>query len=500
MPLRRSHGVFSRQSGLTCFSAPDRNFREDDLVSVAVQAGTSELLRGFHARCVKIAGAEDSSGDISRVIFCDVNPDTDGYSVLMPAMKHVRFPAPSLLTILAVLSITACSRGADEVLTNRFSIIAGPVLQCAAETSMRVTWITDRSATGTVEYGPVDGELKTVFASHHGLIDANQRVHSVVLTGLQPGAACRYRVVSREIVNFGAYKVDFGSLVASEFRQFHAFDRRKGEFSFLVFNDLHDQAATIPELLQRAGPQLYDFVVLNGDTVSHTDNEKPVISMLSQATASFASSTPLFWVRGNHEARGSFARELPRYMGLPEERYYYAFDHGPVHFVVLDVGEDKMDSSPEYSGLVDFSRYRREQGEWLKAHVGEKSFRRAKFRVVICHMPFARNPSPARARTVERNVFTGMEEAYEQFGRTLEKAGIDLMISGHVHSAAVIPPEPPRHSYPIIQGGGNKPDNRTLIRVNVSSEGLKAVILRPDGSQFAACQVKPRSSRSFFKR
>ena len=31
-----------------------------------------------------------------------------------------------------------------------------------------------------------------------------------------------------------------------------------------------------------------------------------------------------------------FARHLPDYVGLPDDRYYFSFDHGPVHFIVLD--------------------------------------------------------------------------------------------------------------------------------------------------------------------
>ena len=453
--------------------------------------------REFHAKGVKNDFLQVTALASRLGFFCCVVAGSGGYSRPGANMNDPRLPARLLFCAFVFFCLSESSLSADAPQTTRFSITAGPVLESPTDTSIRVTWITDRNATGTVEYGLAEGELQTAYSSRHGLIDANQRLHSVVLNRLQPGTLYRYRVSSREILNFGAYKVEFGEAVTNEFHQFQTLDRRRKEFSFLVFNDIHDQAATIPELLRAAGPQPYDFIVFNGDTVSHTDDEKPIISILDQAAASFASTTPMYWVRGNHEARGRFARQLPDYMGLPDGRYYYSFDHGMVHFIVLDAGEDKMDSSPEYSGLVDFTRYRREQGEWLKGHVRENSFKRAKFRVVICHMPFPRDLSSRHARPGEKNVFLGMPEAYEQFGQTLEKAGIDLMISGHVHAAAVIPPEPSRHSYPIIQGGGNKGDARTLIRVNVTRQGLEAVLLRPDGTQVNWCKVGPRSGGLF---
>lgn len=399
-------------------------------------------------------------------------------------------PSGLFLTLVALALCGGTGTQAADGVAKPFSIITGPVLQCPGETSMRVTWVTEYNATGLVEYGPVDGELKTATSSRHGLIDA-QRLHSVLLENLRPGTEYRYRVSSREIVNFQAYKVRFGDAVTNEFRPFTTLDRKKTGFSFLVFNDIHDRVSTIPDLIKLAGKP-YDLVILNGDILSHSDGEKPVLSILDQASESFASRIPMVWTRGNHEARGSFARELPGYMGLPQGRYYYAFDHGPVHFIVLDAGEDKTDSHREYHGLVDFSRYRRQQAEWLKTHVQSDAFKQARFRVVICHMPFPSKAAADPSLYPEKSAFTGMKDAYECFGQTLEVSGIDLMLSGHMHLAAVIPAETGRHSYPIVQGGGNIDDGRTLIRVDVSNQALNAVILRPDGSEAASCKVAAR--------
>ncbi|HWQ91374.1 MAG TPA: metallophosphoesterase family protein [Clostridia bacterium] len=410
-------------------------------------------------------------------------------------MHYARFSSACLgLALFAVgFGHTMEAHAAEQAPAKPFSIAAGPVLQCPTETSMRITWITERDADGFVEYGPMNGELRTTATSRHGLIDADQRLHSVLLEDLRPGTEYRYRVCSREIVLFGAYKVQIGEAITNAFGAFRTLDRRKSEFSFLVFNDIHDRAANIPELLQSAGPEPWDFVVLNGDIVSHLDDEKPVLAILDQAAKSFASRVPMFWIRGNHETRGAFARQLPGYIGLPQERYYYAFDHGPVHFVVLDSGEDKIDSHREYHGLVDFARYRRDQGRWLKAHVQTDAFRRAKYRVVISHMPFPYKNAADPSRYPEKSVFIGMADAYEQFGQTLEQAGIDLMLSGHMHFAEVIPAEPPRHSYPIVIGGGHQGEGRTLTRVKITGNALEAVLLRPDGSQAALCKVPRRA-------
>ncbi|MGD0499683.1 MAG: metallophosphoesterase family protein [Bryobacteraceae bacterium] len=379
----------------------------------------------------------------------------------------------------------------NQVENKPVGFVSGPYLQNPSENSMTIMWITIRKATGSVEYSTPAGELKTAFSSHDGLIDSNECIHKVVLTDLSPGTVYRYRAVSREILNFLPEKVDFGETVDSGFREFRTFDPRKPNFSFLVFNDMHDRPATFSDMLKVAGDRPYDFVLLNGDTLSDIEGQDQIVSMLNAAVSTFASRIPLIWVRGNHETRGGFARQFPAYLSSPNGRYFYSFDQGLAHFIVLDTGEDKADSHPEYSGLVDFAAYRREEAKWLRAEVKTEAFHRAKYRVVFAHMPF---PAGGRrsVQTTQPNAFTGMEDDFQSFGATLEEAGIDMMISAHVHSAAIIDPEPGRHSYPIVRGGGPRDQGRTVIRVNVTDRTIEAVILRPDGSAFGACRVAAR--------
>lgn len=408
-------------------------------------------------------------------------------------MKPIRCLRPAGALLALVLAAARGATAPDAPAADApLAFTAGPLLQAPTDSGVTVTWITNRPTTAVVEYGPVGGELQTAFTSHDGLIDGNERLHRVALSGLRPDTPYRYRVVSREITNFRHWKIEYGATVTSDFREFRVAGRGQRPFAFLLLNDLHDQPGTIPDLLRVAGPRPYGLVVLNGDIVSYLDSETQVAAMFQQATTSFAATVPLVWVRGNHETRGKFARQLPAYLGAPGSRYFGAFDQGPVHFVVLDTGEDKIDGHREYSGMVDFSRYRREEGEWLRHEVQSEAFRRAKYRVVLCHMPFPSARAADPERHAEKGVFLGMADAFEQFGVTLEAAGIDLMFCGHTHTAAVIAPEPGRHSYPVLQGGGPKGDGRTVIRAEADDEALTATILGATGATLGTCRVPAR--------
>ena len=128
-----------------------------------------------------------------------------------------------------------------------------------------------------------------------------------------------------------------------------------------------------------------------------------------------------------------------------DDKYYYAQTLGPVRFLVLDGGEDKPDTSNEYSGLVDFDSYRYQELEWLKKEVAGDEFKNAPFKIVIIHMPIIEN----------KKNWHGMAFLAQHFGPVLEEAGIDLMISGHTHRNAWIDSDKSGFGYPIMISSNN---------------------------------------------
>ena len=180
--------------------------------------------------------------------------------------------------------------------------------------------------------------------------------------------------------------------------------------------------------------------------MGHMENEAQLYSsFIDTCVNRFATQIPFYYVRGNHETRGQYARQLKEFLDLPHDRYYYAFNQGPVRFIVLDGGEDKPDENKEYSGLVDFDTYRTEELEWLKRELTSEAFRDSEIKIVVIHMPIISS---------ERNRY-GMSYLAEHFGPELENAGIDLMISGHTHRNAFIEAQNSGFGYPIMISSNN---------------------------------------------
>jgi hypothetical protein len=353
-------------------------------------------------------------------------------------------------------------------------ILHGPLLLNPSPDGVTVVWFTDRPCASWVEYAQgenfrtfpsLGGLIQTARTSRHGLIDANATRHEVRLTGLKPGQACRYRLHSKAVLSFQPYEVVYGATAVSEIRTFRTLDPAKAGFSFVVLQDLHNNAGRLEALSARTSAAAADLVFLNGDNAADPGREADIFAgLFDPAARAFAAASPLVLIRGNHETRGAMARRLEEFFPTPAGRYYYAFSHGPVRFVVLDSGEDKPDDSPVYAGLADFDRYRAEQAEWLKSEVRSEAFRRAGFRVVFSHIPPFGDGFAAR-------------KIAELWLPILNKAGADLLIGGHYHTLYNNAPRPAGAAFPVL---GAPPD--AAIRAEVTAGSVSLQVIDAEGT------------------
>ena len=368
---------------------------------------------------------------------------------------------------------TVGQEGKSEVL----SIMHGPYLQNITENSATIMWFTNKNCVSRVEYGtgenmrtfPQWGSLvQTAVRSSFGLVEANTKNHKIVIHNLEPGKSYRYRVISKEIVQFQPYEVLFGSTVVSDIFTFKTLNPLQESTSFYVVNDIHEDAARLDAQIQSVSWDNIDMVFLNGDTIDHFEDEKQIFDgFLDTCVNKFAKDIPFILVRGNHETRGILARHLPDYIPPREDMYYYSFNHGPAHFIVLDTGEDKADSHPVYAGLADFDKYRDLQAEWLKSNAKSENFSSASFQIVICHIP------PYTGRT--ERIGYGEQYIKKSWGPILNDSGIDLLICGHTHRFAILQADE-EHNYPIVIGAKD-----TIIKVFSSQNELTVYVLESDG-------------------
>lgn len=326
------------------------------------------------------------------------------------------------------------------------AIVHGPLLQAPSETGMTVSWATSRRCVSWVEYRAEGASSwRTHRPAHHGLVDADVTHHNVVLTGLKAGEGYVYRAVSREIVEFKPYQVTFGETVTSAEHRFRTLDPAKATLRFVVLNDRHEKVEALAASLASVAWSRVDVVFLNGDMVNDAKDEHQLYRcVVDPCVDHFAAQIPLVYVRGNHDARGSFARRLLDYFPTESGRYYYTLRHGPVAFLVLDSGEDKTDQSAEYSGLVAFEPYLEAQVRWLARQVEATDFQRAPFRVCFLHIPPLPRPDPK---------FVRPQWLVDHVVPLLNRGRVDLLICAHTHRYAVQQAGRNGLNFPMIIGG-----------------------------------------------
>ena len=361
---------------------------------------------------------------------------------------------------------------------NTHGFLTLPYLQNLTSNSVDVMFITNNKAYSWIEFGE-----KTLAQKAHtvadGFVTSYNRVNRIQLNNLKPNTEYKYKVISKEIIQFEPYELKYGAKITSNEFSFKTPEINQKEISCVIFNDIHDRPHSFGELLHVNKNRPFDFVLLNGDMFDYEEDEAQVIKNLLVPCANlFANSKPYIMLRGNHETRGKFRGELKNYFSYPTNEYFYAFKKGPVHFTLLDTGEDKPDDAEVYAGIVDFDAFREKQALWLKKEMQKPEYINAKYKVVFMHIP-----------PFHSGDWHGTLHCRKVFSPLFEKHKVDLVISGHTHRHGVHKPNS-EHSYPIVIGGGPKKGSRTITNLLANDKKLEIKMIDDSGKQVGAYVIK----------
>ncbi|HCE47938.1 MAG TPA: purple acid phosphatase [Prevotellaceae bacterium] len=386
--------------------------------------------------------------------------------------------------VLALLLFISVSVGSIAQIKN----IHGPYLQNISATEATIVWEADKPSIGWVELAPDDGtnyyakERKKFFDCTNGVKNTSL-IHSVKLTGLQPGTTYRYRIYSQEVLSHKGIYVNYdGCIAASNVYsqkppQFTTLDPNKTETSFVVLNDVHGEKDFITPLMDYADYKKKDLVFFNGDMISVLNKAEDFFTgFMDESIKLFAQEKSPYYSRGNHETRGEFATHFQDYFCPQIPHLYFTVRQGPIYFIMLDTGEDKPDSDIEYSGIVDYDGYRSQQADWLKTLANDPDYKSAKFRVVICHMPIC----------VNKNNWHGPQDCVEKMAPILNGMNIDVMLSGHNHRDSFHEPDS-TCQYPVLVNS-----NKGIISAETKENELIIRVIHKDGKEFTKKTFKAK--------
>lgn len=238
------------------------------------------------------------------------------------------------------------------------------------------------NATVTLSHGK---EAQTFKVNSEILSDTVCQLHHADLTGLSPGTLYQYVVEMN------------GKKASGKFRTSPSPD---SAFSFSLIGDTQSYHRGLQPLLDRMAKEKSDFILHVGDITDRGNLWGEWKASFFDPGHEYLKKNVLWPVYGNHDGGPYF----PALFGL-RGKYYYSFDWGDAHFIVLD----------SY-GAGSGGKGRRDQLAWLEQDLKSNKKR---WRFAALHVPMV-----ATRKGISRF-------GEKDFLPLLEKHGVDIVFSGH---------------------------------------------------------------------
>ncbi len=337
----------------------------------------------------------------------------------------------------------------------------GPYLQHPAADAMSVCLVSQTAKTVSIQVRPTHAQDKApapVTAEALAIPGTPWTRWAARLQGLPAGGLCAYQVI-----------VDGN---ASPWQEFRTLNPAAPELRFAVFNDVHDQLATLDRVLAHVPAESFEFSVLLGDCWNdpQTKNQADrVFRTLDGFVRRLdAARKPLLYVRGNHDLRGPFAPQLARWFVAPrlradaplgEQDVTLAFAAGPAFLLFADTGEDFEKKKEVFNVL------RERQTPWLRSELASPAAQ-GRWRLFLSHIPLFND-----------NIWNS-EHARKVWTDVLVEGKVDAAFAGHDHGWKLLPKNQPltvrfksspadsqfsdgtvtsTPPFPVLIGGGPKP-------------------------------------------
>jgi 3',5'-cyclic AMP phosphodiesterase CpdA len=310
------------------------------------------------------------------------------------------------------------TRAGESVLKRR------PYLQQHEQDSVLLLLTASRAVPMTLRVTTPDGEnvqdVQTTLEATHYLKDAHQ--HVAHIDGLEPASVYCYSVLDES-----------GALLREQagFRTSPRANDVDEPVRFIAFGDSGAGSEDQRTLLEQMQQVPFELAILAGDIAYMSGRLDELEVNYFEIYESLIGSIPFYPITGNHEYDTDDAAPFREVFALPDnasDERWYAFDHGPVHFVALDT--ELMND---------------EQAAWLEADL---SSTKHPWIVVFAHRPPYSSGSHGSSSRFR-----------ELFGPILERHQVSLVITGHDHHYERTTPQ--RGVTYLVTGGGGK-STRTL--------------------------------------
>ena len=334
----------------------------------------------------------------------------------------------------------------EESISKTPAFLIPPYLQSAEETGMTIMWETVYPTYGYIEYGEGDNLTKRVIEESNAKI-----IHKTTLVGLKPDQTYSYRVVNGNI--------------SSPVSTFKTKPSENKPFKFIVYGDNRTRSKIHEKVSRQIASEKSDFVLNVGDVVSRGSVLSQWIDEYFIPIRHYSNTTPSYISIGNHEYGGFWKqRNVPpfeKYVSHPvgnvgSTEYYFSFDYGKSHFIILDPNEGEAGPGDDGSIISPNSQ----QYNWFIQDLKEAQ-KTSDWIFVIMH-------EPPYSECWSGGYYNGEEPLRKYIVPIIEANNVSIVFSGHTHDYERGLPHPPYNpetgsgnnaAYIITGGGGSKLDD-----------------------------------------
>lgn len=385
---------------------------------------------------------------------------------------------------------------------------AGPYLQELTHDGVTVvfehsvpslSWVEIRekgSSESSNHFQVVDGQIQVYKQVLGENSVAPTQNFAVRIDSLKPNTQYEYRVRGRKVNSMNANGVSMSIATANNFTSpwyaFNTLNPEQTEHHLFITSDMHNKPDTLAALLKHLDYNTIDHFLYNGDMTDYvqtgTASQDPYRGYINTSVELFARNKAFEMVRGNHDTRGDISRHFKDYFPRRSGTIYSASRWGDLMVVMIDCGEDKVDTHEEYYGMAAFYKYREQEAEWLKQVIKSDDFVSAKYRIVICHFPLL-------VGNKRNDEFDGQPHLSSLILPLLKQCDIDLVVAGHYHPDTYV------LNGANYKGQGNKFDEyivgaHTGMRVDIAQGNIALKIVDHQGNVLLDKVVKdPKSGR-----
>lgn len=270
---------------------------------------------------------------------------------------------------------------------------------------------------------------KCFYDDSNGILRSGRSTHKMIVPMELLDEARSYTVCYRVVIERKAYFSDLGDVMeyTSDFRPV----RQEGAIRIYNIADAHNRVAQPIATGSFFGDEL-DLLVLNGDIPNHSGEIEFLTTIHEIAAGITGGRIPVIFSRGNHDTRGIYAENIEDHTPTDNGRSYFTFRLGRLWGMVLDCGEDKVDTHEAYGYTICCDDFRRRETQFIKDVIAnaknEYEADGVENRVIFCHNPFSTTFEPPF--DIEIEVFT-------EWSTLLKDVKPQIMVSGHRHKCYV---------------------------------------------------------------